>query len=91
LGIHLLFTQYIIDKLLVSYNPDWALQFEKDNEENLFFVVQSKGTLGLDFLRQDEIGNIDCDKKKFKELTLQSDIKISLEFIGNIADFVYVA
>jgi type III restriction enzyme len=80
-----------IDTPLGTYNPDWAVLFEKDNEEKLFFVVESKGTLGLEFLRPAEIGKIECGKKHFKELAEQSGSNISLEFVSNMHDFVTVA
>ena len=65
--------------------------FEKDNEERLFFVVESKGTMGLEFLRPAEIGKIECGKKHFNELAKQSGSKISLEFVSKMEDFVNVA
>jgi restriction endonuclease len=52
-----------IDTPLGTYNPDWAILFEKDNEEKLYFVVESKGTLGIEFLRPAEKGKIDCGIK----------------------------
>ena len=58
-----------IETPLGSYNPDWAILFEKDNEEKLYFVVESKGTLGIEFLRPAEKGKIDCGIKHFEELS----------------------
>lgn len=80
-----------IDTPLGSYNPDWAVLFEKDNEERLFFVVESKGTMGFDFLRPVEQGKIICGKSHFKELASQTGKKISLELVSNIDDFVNMA
>lgn len=57
-----------IDTPLGNYNPDWAVLYEKDGTEKLYFVVESKGTLGMDFLRPAEQGKIDCGKKHFFEL-----------------------
>jgi type III restriction enzyme len=80
-----------IETPLGSYNPDWAVLFEKDNEEKLFFVVESKGTLGLEFLRPSEIGKIECGKKHFEELSKRSGSKIRLEVVSNMHDFVNMA
>jgi len=57
-----------IDTPLGSYNPDWAVLWKDENEEKLFFVVESKGSTSLFDLRPKEQGKIDCGKKHFKEL-----------------------
>ncbi|HTO17281.1 MAG TPA: DEAD/DEAH box helicase family protein [Edaphocola sp.] len=57
-----------IDTPLGTYNPDWAVLYVKDGTEELYFVVESKGTLGMEFLRPAEQGRIDCGKKHFEEL-----------------------
>lgn len=80
-----------IETPLGTYNPDWAVLFEKDNEERLFFVVESKGTMGFEFLRPSEQGKIECGKAHFKELSTQSGNNISLEFVSTIDDFVNIA
>jgi type III restriction enzyme len=67
-----------IETPLGTYNPDWAILFEKDSEEKLYFVVESKGTLGLEFLRPAEKGKIDCGIRHFEELSRQTgqDLKM---------------
>lgn len=58
-----------INTPLGSYNPDWAVLIEKDNEEKLYFVVESKGSdLGLD-LKTAETAKIECAKKHFMEIS----------------------
>jgi type III restriction enzyme len=51
---------------LGPYNPDWAIVVEKDGEERLYFVVETKGDL-LD-LRDGEKGKIACGKAHFGAL-----------------------
>jgi type III restriction enzyme len=80
-----------IDTPLGTYNPDWAVLFEKDSEEKLFFVVESKGTMGIEFLRPSEQGKIECGKKHFAELSARSGSDISLEHVRNMDDFLNVA
>ncbi|WP_276978483.1 DEAD/DEAH box helicase family protein [Flavobacterium filum] len=75
-----------IDTPLGTYNPDWALLFEMNSSEKLFFVVESKGTLGYDFLRPSEKGKIDCGKRHFEELSKQSSEEISLLVASDIKD-----
>lgn len=57
-----------IDTPLGSYNPDWAVVVEKDGEEHLYFVVESKGALFTDDLRPAEKAKIDCGRKHFEAL-----------------------
>jgi type III restriction enzyme len=77
-----------IDTPLGNYNPDWAILFEMDGQDKLFFVVESKGTMGQDFLRPSEQGKIECGKKHFMELARTSNSNISLEHVSNVDDFV---
>ena len=54
---------------LGSYNPDWAVLIEEDNQEKLYFVVESKGNkLGLE-IRTSEFSKIECAKKHFEEIS----------------------
>jgi type III restriction enzyme len=80
-----------IETPLGNYNPDWAVLFEVDGKEQLYFVVESKGTLGYDFLRPAEQGKIDCGKKHFEELSKTSNSNIKLELVSNGDDFVDLA
>jgi len=57
-----------IDTPLGTYNPDWAILWKDENEEKLFFVVESKGSTSLFDLRPKEQGKIDCGKKHFSAL-----------------------
>lgn len=62
-----------IDTPLGSYNPDWAVLFEMDNQEQrLYFVVESKGSTSEGMLRGVEKANIECAKKHFKALGEES-------------------
>jgi type III restriction enzyme len=77
-----------IDTPLGTYNPDWAVLFDKDGTEKLFFVVESKGSMGFNFLRPAEQGKIECGKKHFKELSKTTGVDISLEHVSNVDDFI---
>lgn len=77
-----------IDTPLGYYNPDWAVLFLVNGAEKLFFVVESKGAMGFDFLRPSEQGKIECGKKHFEELANKTGGKLSLEYISNMDDFV---
>lgn len=53
---------------LGTYNPDWAVLVQQDDEEKLYFVVETKGTLFDDALRDAESAKIACGKAHFAEL-----------------------
>ena len=47
---------------LGPYNPDWAVLVEKDGDERLYFVVETKSTLFTEDLRGTEGAKIRCGK-----------------------------
>ncbi len=55
---------------LGSYNPDWAVLIEIDGQERLYFVVETKGSLFTDDLRDQEAAKIACGEAHFKALAL---------------------
>jgi type III restriction enzyme len=55
---------------LGSYNPDWAVLVEEDGAERLYFVVETKGGLFTDDLRDKESAKIECGKAHFDALAL---------------------
>lgn len=55
-----------IDTPIGSYNPDWALVMNKDNEEKLYFVAETKGSDDFNQLRGSEKGKIRCGKLHFE-------------------------
>jgi type III restriction enzyme len=57
-----------IETPLGSYNPDWAVLVERDGEERLYFVVETKGSLLTGDLRAAEQAKIDCGKAHFEAL-----------------------
>lgn len=69
-----------INTPLGGYNPDWAVLIEKDNEEKLYFVVESKGSLFTDDLRDTEEAKIHCAKKHFNEISSKATLVVSNTF-----------
>ncbi|TDT63348.1 type III restriction-modification system endonuclease [Fonticella tunisiensis] len=64
-----------IDTPLGSYNPDWAVVIDKDGEEKLYFVVETKGTDIFELLRPEEQLKIKCAEKHFKELGTEVEFR----------------
>ena len=55
---------------LGTYNPDWAVLVDKNGEERLYFVVETKSTLFTDDLRYKEDAKIKCGGVHFKALAV---------------------
>lgn len=55
---------------LGSYNPDWAVLVEVSGEERLYFVVETKGSMFVDDLRDQEAAKIACGEAHFKALAV---------------------
>lgn len=55
---------------LGTYNPDWAVLVQVDGEERLYFVVETKGSLFADDLRDNEAAKIACGEEHFKALAV---------------------
>lgn len=53
---------------LGPYNPDWAVLLEVDGAQRLYFVVETKGSLFVDDLRDKERAKIECGKAHFASL-----------------------
>lgn len=62
-----------IDTPLGYYNPDWAVFIDKDGVEKLYFVVETKGSMLIEDIRDKEQKKIDCGKKHFK--AIGTDVK----------------
>ena len=60
---------FTVETPIGSYNPDWALVMENPDggDDLLYLVRETKGTLDLDELRQDEKRKILFGRKHFRE------------------------
>lgn len=60
---------FTIDTPIGPYNPDWAYVQEKDGEQKVFFVVETKGGGNADpTLRPEERVKTDCARRHFAAL-----------------------
>ena len=57
-----------IETPLGVYNPDWAVVVERDGQERLYFVVETKGNMLPDVLRPVEDAKIKCGHAHFAAL-----------------------
>lgn len=71
-----------IDTPLGFYNPDWAVVFEKEGNEHLYFVVETKGNIGNN--RPTEEAKIECGKKHFEAI----ENEVSMVTVDNYSTFL---
>ena len=76
-----------IDTPLGSYNPDWAVLVNQDDEEKLYFVVETKGSILGELLRPAEKAKIDCGRQHFKALEVPVKFMVADNF-GTFMDRV---
>ncbi|MBP6417927.1 MAG: restriction endonuclease subunit R, partial [Giesbergeria sp.] len=55
---------------LGAYNPDWAILFDQDGTQRLYFVIETKSSLFTDDLRDKESAKIECGKAHFAALAV---------------------
>jgi type III restriction enzyme len=60
---------FTIDTPIGRYNPDWAIVMDdpENDEERLYLVRETKGSLDFNDLRPDERRKINCGRKHFGE------------------------
>jgi len=61
-------SRFKIETPIGTYNPDWAVYLEKNGEQKLYFVLETKGTTDLFDLRSPERLKIKCGKAHFDAL-----------------------
>ena len=84
-------SNFKIDTPIGKYNPDWAILIEKDGEEKLYFVVETKGTDQIALLKDSEKAKIRCGKKHFEALNTNVGVAQASSFEGFVSDYVYNA
>lgn len=60
--------EFKIKTPLGMYNPDWALALEKNGQDHLYFIVETKGSIASEDLRPTELAKIRCGEKHFAAL-----------------------
>ncbi|MFD2247296.1 type III restriction-modification system endonuclease [Pontibacter ruber] len=69
-----------IDTPLGTYNPDWAVLWDNEGQEKLYFVVETKGALSWEFLRPAEKAKIECGRKHYKALSDDIGFEVAESF-----------
>lgn len=61
-------TRFKIKTPIGPYTPDWAVYLEKNGEQKLYFVLETKGSIDMFDLRGGEKMKIHCGKQHFDAL-----------------------
>ena len=76
--------RFKIETPIGTYNPNWAVYLEKNGEQKLYFVLETKGTDNLLSLRPEETLKIHCGARHFKAL---DNVGFSERPVKNWAEF----
>lgn len=68
-----------------NYSPDWAIAFYEGTVKHIYFVAETKGSLGSLQLRGVEKAKIDCAKKLFNKM---SSSKVRYENVTSYKDLL---
>lgn len=66
-----------IDTPIGAYNPDWCVYMERNGEEKLYFVLETKGSTSDFDLRLKEILKIECGKRHFEALENDVELRVA--------------
>ena len=72
--------RFKIKTRIITYNPDWAVYMEKDGEQRLYFVIETKGTLRIGDLRTPGQQKIRCGEAHFAALTNEVELKVARDW-----------
>ena len=61
-------SRFKIETPIGTYNPDWAVYLNKNGEEKLYFVLETKGDTSFMHLKTSEQLKIHCGQEHFKVL-----------------------
>ena len=76
-----------IETPLGSYNPDWAVVWKNSEENKVFFVCESKGSMQVDLdLKGFERAKIQCGKQHFEQTSdIDYEVITSIEDLSGLA------
>lgn len=72
--------RFKIDTPIGTYNPDWAVYLDKNGEEKLYFVLETKGSTSMMDLRTKEQLKIRCGKEHFKALEEDVELRVATDW-----------
>lgn len=70
-------SKFKIETPIGTYNPDWAIYFDNEGVQKLYFVLETKGSNSLFDLRTPESLKIHCGKQHFKALGNDVELQVT--------------
>ena len=70
-----------IDTPLGTYNPDWVISWRQDDEERIYFVVESKCSTSEEDLRPLELSKYKCGRSHFAGFDLKFELAADISDI----------
>jgi type III restriction enzyme len=70
-----------------KYNPDWAIAFNKGSVKHVYFVAETKGSMGTLDLREIEGAKIHCAREHFKSISTD---KVRYKVVKNYEELMKV-
>ena len=64
----------------LGYNPDWAVFIEKDEEEKLYFIVETKGNIIEEELLGSEYDKLKCGHRHLEAIGTRVEFEESDSF-----------
>lgn len=72
--------RFKIETPIGTYNPDWAVYLDRNGEQKLYFILETKGTTELFGLRTPEQLKIHCGTEHFKALENGVEMRIAKDW-----------
>jgi type III restriction enzyme len=72
--------RFKIETPIGSYTPDWAVFMDKDGEQRLYFVLETKGTTRIGDLRTPEQQKIRCGRRHFAALSNGVELRVARDW-----------
>lgn len=72
--------RFKIETPIGTYNPDWAVYLDRNGEQKLYFILETKGTTELFGLRTPEQLKIHCGTEHFKALQNGVEMRVASDW-----------
>lgn len=79
---------FLIPTPVGNYNPDWAIAFEEDSVEYVYFIAETKGSRSSMQLRATEQAKIDCARKFFAALNAKNGYDVQYDVITDYSELM---
>lgn len=82
---------FLIPTPIGSYNPDWAISFNKEQVQYIYFVAETKGSMSTMHLRKKEDIKIKCAHKFFDEINQRiEDDRVEYRVVSDYGELMNI-